>query len=262
MATTNPLDIPEILAQVGSYIRLWDQRKDGVYNFNPQDMLTCLLVSHHFRNTLLPIFWYTFDEKAMSHIPVDLVSKYTPHFRAYYNYGHRSDIPDNQRGLSTGLTCLTIGNMHGDRLSLQHIELINSNPRLKYLEIKDWIESDSSYEGMFSHLNQLEYLEYSVQGPSDASLHKRLFRPISATLKVLHLGSINGRLDLEGVLFPNLKELYGNLNDLQDAEDLLKGCPNLETIGQFFVIRMQPNVIVEALSTGLCPNLKAILISG
>ncbi|KAG0239827.1 hypothetical protein B0O80DRAFT_499765 [Mortierella sp. GBAus27b] len=251
MTTTNPLDIPEILTRVGSFIELWDHRRNGEYNFNPQDMLSCLLVSHHFRNTLLSIFWRTYDEMAMTKVPANLVSEYSPFFRAYFNYGYRRDFPNNQRELSTSLIHLTFYDMRGNLLSTQSIEFIKSNSRLKYLGIC-WIKSGPSYEEMFDKLEQLEHLQYFVQGPYSVGLHQRLFQPISATLKVLHFGSIKGPVGFQGLVFPNLKELYTNMDDPQDARDLLKACPNLERLGEFYPSRLVPNVTTTVLSTNLC----------
>ncbi|KAG0239828.1 hypothetical protein BGX31_002427 [Mortierella sp. GBA43] len=262
MATTNPLDIPEILAQVGSYIVPWNHCKKGECDFDPQDMLSCLLVSHHFRSTLLPIFWYTFDEEVMSHVPVDLVSKYSPYFRAYYNYGSRRDFPENQREVGTRLTHLTFAGDYGHRLSIQDIKLIKSNPQLKYLKIQDWIESHPSYEGLFDNLTGLEHLQYSVQGPGLDGLHQRLFQPISAKLKVLHFGSINGSLGLQGLDLPSLRELRVTMYDSQDARDLLKACPNLESIGPFAVVGSDQNNVIKALRTDLCPRLKELRFTG
>ena len=45
MAKVNPLDLPEILSQVGAHITIWHQDNLGIVKFRPKDMLSCIQVS-------------------------------------------------------------------------------------------------------------------------------------------------------------------------------------------------------------------------
>ncbi|KAF9983483.1 hypothetical protein BGZ65_001744 [Modicella reniformis] len=245
--TKNPLEIPEILALVGMYIPMW-QPVVGGYSFHPQDMLSCTLVSHHFRITLLPILWYTFDEKASSAVPIENIRKYTPYFRHHFNYGYRKDYPTHCREPCTRLTQLTIAvSQKGEH----DIEFIKSNPGLKRLEC-----TENYYSDAFTHLSQLEHLRYQNMGNKS---HQQSFQLISKNLKSLRLKSSIGKLGLEGLVFPNLKELSTDLCDLQDAMDLLHGCPNLESLEsvESFSPRSLLNV-TQALKSGACPVLRSM----
>ncbi|KAK3822971.1 MAG: hypothetical protein J3Q66DRAFT_330526 [Benniella sp.] len=258
MAKMNPLDIPEILAQVGSYITLWGLDEDRIYQFQPKDMLSCIQVSQHFRNTLLPILWYAFDEWTMSTVPADIIRKYAPYFRIHYNYGFRQDYPTHDRGPCTRLIQLT---MPGRLNSLERhdIEFIKSNRDLRVLGGSNWFRFPAAiHHDAFSSFRRLEHLRYKSYVIQHET-HQRLFQPISGTLKSLHLMCRHGSLGLQGLVFPRLEELVMELFDPQDTWSLLENCPNLRALGQFMDSPEHNfNYMVRALNAEKCPTLKRL----
>ncbi|KAK3822982.1 MAG: hypothetical protein J3Q66DRAFT_136916 [Benniella sp.] len=256
MAKVNPLDLPEILSQVGAHITIWHQENLGIVKFRPEDMLSCIQVSRHFRDTLLPILWYTFHEEAMWQVPVDILRKYTPFFRVHERYGYRSTYPIGNREPCTRLLHLTIASGYST-LEAQDIEFIKRNTLLKSLAMKGKVQISSFYGDMFYKFKNLEHLGFHLVAvdPRRGS-HAHVFHPISATLKVLHLGCERGAMGLQDVFFPNVKELVVFLSDPQDAVDLLQGCPYLESLDPIASIPRTSSSIIEALKLGVCPYLK------
>ncbi|KAG0223296.1 hypothetical protein BGX31_008583, partial [Mortierella sp. GBA43] len=252
----HPLNLPEILFQVGTYITIWDLDPKCGYLFRPRDMLSCIQVSRHFRDTLLPILWYIFDEEAMHTVPLDIIRKYTPYFRVHLNYGYRLDYATRAREPCAQLTEITMS-WHRDRLQQRDIEYIGNNMGLRVLGGPNWFRLPRTfYSDAFNNLTQLEHLHY-FSDPNHVESHQPLFQPISRTLRSLGLKSPKGSLGLQGLVFPKLKKLEMQLFDPQDALDLLQGCPNLETLGpsETSTVHDMEN-LVQALLSGACPKLK------
>ncbi|KAF9359870.1 hypothetical protein BGX34_008100 [Mortierella sp. NVP85] len=247
----NSLDIPEILAMVGKYVPLWESTgpygRD--YAFKPRDMLSCTLVSRHFRTIMLPILWYTFDESAMSAVPTDIIRKYTPFFRMHFGYGARIDYPIDNRPLCTQLVRLsTITILYEG----YHAEFIKSNPGLKALAAVCDSRFGIRYSDVFQNLKQLEDLQVNSMG-------KGLFQLLSSicpTVKKLDVTAVLPT-SLEGLVFPKLKELRASFNFPRDATDLLRGCPNVETLSS----STQSPALIPALNTGACPVLKHLTLN-
>ncbi|KAF9956634.1 hypothetical protein BGZ65_002544 [Modicella reniformis] len=252
MTTKNPLEIPEILAQIGKHIPMWTPTAFEDYSFHPRDMFSCVLVSRNFRKTLLPILWYTFDERSMSTVPVDIIRKYTPYFRVHYNYGYRQqNYPTNNRESCTGLIELTIAWEYGF-LDWNYTEYIKKNPGLRLLEGK----FNAVHTDVFSNLRQLNHLRIHLED-KDQESHRQLLQPISNTLESLRISSDVGPLGLRGLVFPNLKELEPNLPHAQDLQDLLQGCPHLEAIIDDSS-PMRCTHLIDCLKAEVCPALKSL----
>ncbi|KAF9917432.1 hypothetical protein BX616_001015 [Lobosporangium transversale] len=196
------LNIPEILELIGWFLPLWGVNHHGDNVLLPHNMLPCLSVSRNFRQTLLPIFWYTFDETAMSRVPLYLIKKYTPFIRAVYNFGARKDYPLHDRIPLASLVLLstTIKPIKG--LSASVVQVIKSNPTLRSIS---WVHDfdqprtstkvnedgglDMDDSTIFANAHQLERLclmnchwDWYL-----LNIHRLrwLLQPITATLKCL-----------------------------------------------------------------------------
>ena len=196
-----------------------------------------------------------FHEEAMCNIPVDILRKYTPFFRVHEHYGYRSTYPIGNREPCTRLLHLTIASGYRT-LEAQDIEFITRNTLLKSLMMNDKVQFNSFYGDMFYGFKNLEHLGFHLRTVDPRRYHGHFFHPISATLKVLHLGCERGALGLPGVFFPNVKEFVVFLSDPQDAANLLQGCPNLESLDPIASISRPSSSVIEALKLGVCPYLK------
>ncbi|KAG0298761.1 hypothetical protein BGZ96_007636 [Linnemannia gamsii] len=84
----HPLEIPEILAAVGSFLPLWKQpyparSRPKKARFEPKTLVTCLLVSKLWYKTLLPIIWHgywRFDNMGL--IPKEAIRRNSHFLRA------------------------------------------------------------------------------------------------------------------------------------------------------------------------------------
>lgn len=88
----HPLEIPEILAAVGSFLPLWRQpyparSKPEKALFEPKNLVTCLLVSKLWYKTLLPILWHGYwKTDTMGLIPKEAIRRNSHYFRALELY--------------------------------------------------------------------------------------------------------------------------------------------------------------------------------
>ncbi|KAG0239835.1 hypothetical protein B0O80DRAFT_454885 [Mortierella sp. GBAus27b] len=254
MATAKALDLPEILAKIGSHITIWQPAGYNCYDFRPQHMLPCLLVSRNFYNTFLPILWYTLDEDAMDVVPVEILRNHTSHFRLYFHYGYRSTPPIKTLSC-TRLTQLIFAQYYS--LKKQDFRVIKHNPDLKRLDVAEISWDDCS--DILNSLKRLEHLRLDLAiARTDHGSFQQLLQPVSETLQVLHLTWNEGAPSFQGVVLPNLKELYTNPADPQEAIDLLRGCPNLESLGSPSLPAESSSTFIPALKTGVCTRIKGL----
>ncbi|KAI1308935.1 hypothetical protein EDD11_004144 [Mortierella claussenii] len=82
---TNPLEIYEIVAQVGRFVRLWQE--DGS-RFDPGRLLSLTSVSKTWHAALLPVLWQIYDGNCMARIPNHIISKNSHHFRTIIDCKH------------------------------------------------------------------------------------------------------------------------------------------------------------------------------
>ncbi|KAK3845686.1 MAG: hypothetical protein J3R72DRAFT_435433 [Linnemannia gamsii] len=135
--STHPLEVPEILTRIGQYLPLWVEHQDEVdldnkdIIFHHHALWSCMQVSKMWRQTLLPILWYSYDGLKMVDLPQDVITRYSRYFRNFRSPGcHAGPF------LSTHLVELTIYIQMVDppiTLTTQK-DLIRANPRLRYLE--------------------------------------------------------------------------------------------------------------------------------
>ncbi|KAF9279830.1 hypothetical protein BGZ68_007668 [Mortierella alpina] len=85
MDRMNPLDLPEIITNVGRFLPLWKYSDNlGFYDFNPAILLSCSLVSRTWHDALTPIIWYVYNGFVMRSIPKDVIVKNSRHFRIFF----------------------------------------------------------------------------------------------------------------------------------------------------------------------------------
>ncbi|KAK3822984.1 MAG: hypothetical protein J3Q66DRAFT_330543 [Benniella sp.] len=254
MAARNPLDIPEILFLVGKYIPLWHFNPPGtLYAFQPRDMLSCTQVSRLFRITMLPILWYIVDENIMTTVPIDIIRKYTPYIRIHLNYGLRSDFPTDNRPFCTELIHLSFAEkVEKDH----HVELIKSNPGLKNLKGSFSSDFSTHYGDTFENLKELEDFQ-CILDRGDNTSYQQFFRPIAPTLRTMKLLAKSTTLNLDGLVFPKLKELTVDLFNEHEARILLQGSPNLESLTSS---HFYSNKLIRVIKTGACPALKSLKV--
>ncbi|KAF9296812.1 hypothetical protein BGZ74_010157 [Mortierella antarctica] len=84
MDRTHPLNIPEILSLVGSFVPAWQEPPSGS-KFAPLNLLSCALVNKAWREAMLPHLWavYHHDSLVSAHVPTRLLFKYSPYFHFF-----------------------------------------------------------------------------------------------------------------------------------------------------------------------------------
>ncbi|KAF9557026.1 hypothetical protein EC968_007858 [Mortierella alpina] len=85
MDRMNPLDLPEIIANVGRFLPLWKYSDSlGFYDFNPANLLSCTLVNRTWHDALTPVIWYVYNGFVMRSIPKGVIVKNSRHFRIFF----------------------------------------------------------------------------------------------------------------------------------------------------------------------------------
>ncbi|KAF9314354.1 hypothetical protein BG003_004265, partial [Podila horticola] len=83
MEKTHPIDIPEILTLIASFIPVWEGHLDEL-TFIPRDLVSCTRVSKLWRQISLPFLWEVYSARHMSNIPINVLSQNSIHFQHFY----------------------------------------------------------------------------------------------------------------------------------------------------------------------------------
>lgn len=80
MEKPSPLDIPEILSLIASFVPIWEVKFRLYVKFIPHDLLSCTLVSTTWRRVMLPHLWAVYSSEKMR-IPIEVLALNSPLFR-------------------------------------------------------------------------------------------------------------------------------------------------------------------------------------
>ncbi|KAG0293838.1 hypothetical protein BGZ96_002222 [Linnemannia gamsii] len=133
--------IPEVLARVGHFVPLWEVRhkrhhKNTGTFLKPATMRACLLVSKIWYHTFLPILWHTYICPQMKNVPLEVVRRYSPHFRIFDSFsGHPGPFEcNNLVELILPRQMYLPGASEEEPLSLKtERELVRANPGVRSL---------------------------------------------------------------------------------------------------------------------------------
>ncbi|KAH7042461.1 hypothetical protein BKA57DRAFT_472061 [Linnemannia elongata] len=262
---TNPLDLPEIIAQVGYFLTPWDEYSDlygdDHFLFYPHDLLSCLLVSKTWYNAILPVIWWTYDGGVMFKIPNDIITRHSHLIRQVYSY---IDHPGPFN--CTQLLTVEIDNYTSTLPDARavHRQLVHNNPNIKMLT---WTGCDYNSPLLeaddFVGLSRLQHLHLQGWDVSNRNLFGALMA-VSSSLTCLQMDMLTGlrpgdlsplRRDCddnppmsaaeERLAFPCLRRLdirfstegtcestrlQKYFSGVQELEDLLFDCPQLECL--------------------------------
>ncbi|KAG0374306.1 hypothetical protein BGX24_010564 [Mortierella sp. AD032] len=290
------LDIPVILALVGSFLPLWDPTPPNESNswthvFLPKTLASCLQVSKLWHRSLLPILWYGYWAYSMEMtVPEDVVVRYSHLFRIVdgkldWRQGGQRDF--------TLFKCKNLVELHATVVDNEGPagvkRLLRTNPGIKTLTWKGIERMDGETEIIpvldaedFEGLTGLESLNLKVwdcSGNGGRQL-RQILRLVGGSLKELRLASTydvspevlstsgllsssqQGEEDLpsESLQLPNLESLHlGDCGDLHlCAAELVKCCPKLKKL-RYGAHYCDKSVIRLAISLERhCPKLESL----
>ncbi|KAF9289706.1 hypothetical protein BGZ68_008788 [Mortierella alpina] len=273
----NPLEIPEILARVGLYVPLWVKSIPNAHHrpigttsttalgilrpiFDPQYLLSCILVNRTWHDILLPILWFTFDDtypRSTSPVSVANLSRHHAHFRI----------------LELSRSCPTIFSLQLQQLphNLIHLdlsgldnnewtkELVLQNPRLQSLHWQggDFHRDDyGTFDGLalskkLSRLQELHLECWRIDKGFMALLRR------NPSLRTISLDFVTGEID-ELNTHPApigagvTRDTHGLEEDPDDAGEVL--LPNMTSLT---VCKDVGSGALEAL-VRLCPKLEEL----
>ncbi|KAF9352902.1 hypothetical protein BGX26_009318 [Mortierella sp. AD094] len=225
----NPLDLPEIITRIGQFLPLWSgegfQRE-----FQPLPLLRCALVSHAFRQALLPTLWYLYDGFRMRNIPHHILIKYSHLFRIISNTGPF-------KGPFRCKNLIELSTVYGQEWSR---DLLVTNPGLKrlvwggpYYRRIETLEQQQEWQLELTALMGLENLD--VLKTSGFSLGEGIFVKVlrnNARLSNLALSTVEGVTSIEGLELPYLTELHIAFGGDESPAlvDLVRCCPRLQKL--------------------------------
>ncbi|KAG0380970.1 hypothetical protein BGX24_002190 [Mortierella sp. AD032] len=271
--STHPLEVPEILTRIGQYLPLWVEHQDEVdldnkdIIFHHHALWSCMQVSKMWRQTLLPILWYSYDGLKMVDLPQDVITRYSRYFRNFRSPGcHAGPF------LSTHLVELTIYiQMVDPPITLKtQKDLIRANPRLNYLEWHgperltdldkdDFIGLKSLHELRLFHWNgggrrlakvlgavagslcefEVSRIENVMPGDLSGLLQRQLdqvqdedidaYRENDTTCAVAVTGAGSVAKE-EGLVLPYMEKLKVIFDKNPDYVELAQCCPNLRRL--------------------------------
>lgn len=217
--STDPFDIPEILANVGHFLPLWvtQDPRPGIrtsIRFEPRNLLNCTLVSKLWHQTLTPILWYAYFSIHMGDnadstdrhntpnhnnvvitarnkggsVPPEVVSRNSIHFRIFEAAGNSPGPFYCTRLVKVsflkefyGRTKMGVENQRA---------LVRANPGLKELY---WCGAHGSYERLveedFGRLKGFRVLRLSHWSGGGGCL-KDVLRSVAGSLQLLELGVV------------------------------------------------------------------------
>ncbi|KFH66249.1 hypothetical protein MVEG_08349 [Podila verticillata NRRL 6337] len=91
MHRSHPLETPELLSLIGSFVTLW-QGSPSRPKFMPKDVVSCTMVSKSWREAMLPHLWavYHHDSMVSARVPIKLLFKYSAYFRFFEPPDHHA----------------------------------------------------------------------------------------------------------------------------------------------------------------------------
>ncbi|KAF9322374.1 hypothetical protein BG003_000045 [Podila horticola] len=223
---TSPLNIPEILLEIGCCIPLWspDDTKYQMgrpsrckkFKLHPQDLVACASVNQIWRRTMLPLLWAVYDELEMNNW--NLSAEYLASHKSWYGDGagfNNWDVPAETLEVrsvhfkyvtlykpwpsgtlkATGIRDLTTTSI----ILQENMDLLRSNPQLSVLHLTCSDFGDADFDAVYPALEPVSSLQ-SLRLNSylgNPSLLTRLLNN-NAGLEKLRIGYIRGLTGFEG----------------------------------------------------------------
>ncbi|KAG0261309.1 hypothetical protein BGZ95_004256 [Linnemannia exigua] len=254
-----PLEIPEILARVSFFVRVWERQRNDHYHariiFSPRDALSCIQVSRLWRLTFTPLLWQVYVD-ALTTMPRRALVRNSRHLKVL-------ELPDmpNVSFVCTNLTKLQLDNYNDKAVTLEEQKkLVRANMHLKTLS---WSSSGMSSIDLdpedFLRLRGLEVLQLANwNGGGGAFL--RVIRAVSQTLITLDLYRVydNDNKNYADLSLPNFQHLR-----LSSCSTNLYSCaPNFTSLELSRAFGSMENVqqAIDTLPTR-CPRLRSIKVA-
>lgn len=165
LCKVHPLEIPEILSLIGSFISTWKDSPFGP-KFVPRDLLSTTLVNTTWREAMLPYLWKVYEYNTMIKVPIELVFKYSSFFHFFQPpfYPHRSFWGNDSNG------CLLL-----------------KCTRLKSYTFADISDIQSQYRLLQNNPGVESLLLYNLFSSNSARIISDTFSSLSMPVKELHL---------------------------------------------------------------------------
>ncbi|KAF9120961.1 hypothetical protein BGW39_010960 [Mortierella sp. 14UC] len=270
---THPLELPEILVRVGHFLPLWPQGlllvpEYPTMRFSLRTVLSCILVSKLWHQTLVPVLWTICTYQVMKRVPEDVALRHR-HFIRLLEWRTELPLPFH---ICTNLVELILSS-NTLQLDAQRA-LVRSNPGLKILRwngprVKVIIEPQD-----YANLKRIRALSIS-QWIGSGDILIRVLKAVAGSLVNLELEWIGGISSAElvaetssgrdvkytdGLVLPCLESFTSSHRILRvfDPTDLVQCCPNLKSCG----LTLTDEIDIKRLSDALlgCPKLETLAV--
>ncbi|KAK3831130.1 MAG: hypothetical protein J3R72DRAFT_455295 [Linnemannia gamsii] len=281
--TTRALNLPEILLRVGQFLPLWIHQAGGSggskednndlaqrYEFKPQTIAACLLVSKYWHKILLPILWHTYRSVPMWKVPQQILSQHSVHLRILHAQLYELDT-----FRCTGLVELTVPQQPLE-MEAQRC-LVRTNPGLKVLRWHGPLQKVAIEAEDFRGLTRIHTLELAHWEGSGDILGKVL-QAVAGSLVRLELGCIQGTASNMGlaaetsnalctknnyaeIVMPRLETFVFTNSQPRgpDPTDIVQCCPKLKILDLTLTSDIDITRLADTLAN-CCPTLDALTI--
>lgn len=252
MTKPSPLDLPEILSHMASFVQLWKWNQNDTLIFKPRNLLSCALVSKFWRKVVLPHLWKVYSAEYMGKVPIDVVIKNSFHLR-HISLSKRetySRIPKFWRKHASGqlpLRCTALKSFSLTPESLpRQLELLRANSCLDSLDC---------WEVMFT-----EEPEIVTTLPCPKSLKElRLFEDCITAQELISLSEHFPSLERLQIGGPNKYIFPGSFDELAESSGV-----RIDTLKQLTIF--EDKKYQDSLSASLslfrhCPQLDHIIMN-
>ncbi|KAG0334120.1 hypothetical protein BG000_008616 [Podila horticola] len=187
--TPNPLDIPEVLSLVASFVSVWDKTK-----FKPCDLLSCSLVNKLWRQVMMPHLWAVYSPGPMVKVPINVIAQNSVHFRHF-------DAARTDRGRNGPIP-----------LELWYKDPTTGQSRLRCTGLRTIVLSPFALEGQLNLLRanrSIVSLDWSwgAPTPEERAIIPSAVEPCSLSLKELRLSGDEISLEDLVILFDKFTRL-------------------------------------------------------
>ncbi|KAG0327676.1 hypothetical protein BG000_000846 [Podila horticola] len=255
----NPLNLPEIIHQVGWHLARWTKSEKLYrrFDFDSSDLIACINLNRTWHRTLTPILWMIYEESQNTQwkVPIDTLRTQSHHFRylSLYNIYPEGVINSTRlRELYANATA---------KGSIAHV--VRSNPDLLSLTL--WL-GDLNFNDVYPALSTLSRLQYLKLAHFRFNNDDQVIALLNNNpgLRKIYFWSVEGITGLDGckpLLYVTKVSMQPEWESTPGLVQILKFCPNLENLDLYVPDRSFPIADLTMNLREFCPKLRSLRCS-
>lgn len=256
----SPLNLPEIIFQVGRHLVRWSksEKPSRTFEFDSKNLIACTNLNHTWRRTLTPMLWMVYEESRYTQrkIPISTLRTLSHHFRYLRLWNTYPEGVIN----STRLRELYIT---ADAAKGSTLQVLRSNPDLLSLTLRLSKPNFKTIYPALSTICRLQYLKLAdFRFNNDHQLLALLNNnPGLCKIYLWCVGGITGLDGCEPLLHVTRVSMQPEWKSTPGLVQLVKYCPNLEDLDVHVLDRSCPITELTRNLREFCPKLQSLKCS-